>query len=590
MIRLFEKNETSFNHNKQILSECISCIVTEDLEGIFDLDLVYPLLDSKGLSKNLLRGNIVKSPVCDDREDQLFRIRKPKIDTKSKQVTIYAQAIARADLMQDMVLGVRVPAGKTRKEAGQLVLGASLDNSSKYHIGNLDTNTNTSINLGLNDTTGELINYLDVDYVSPLQGFLGDSQSIQYAYGGEIRFDNFTIDMVDERGSDNTFKIKSGKNLQELQQEIDDTSEDFATALIMKSSDNIYLPNNEIIYSPKVDILGKKYKVITCDDISLVDNTPEALNVVYEQLRERGNKKFSEDGIDELSISNTVNFAELKKTEEYKNYSILEKAELGNKVTIEYIKIGLTVTARITKIKYDPLALNGKGKIIEVEIGNKKKKSIVNTINNTTDTTNNNSNKINTTNATVKENKKEAKEYTDNTASDLTVKMEKSDSDILLEVRNNKTDTDAVIQVMDGEIQERVTKGEFGSYITQNVSSIVEAIEDATGSHKMILDGAGVTIENGGLAIKNSDGNTVFWISSDGYVKLKDLQFDNQALEGNSFFINALANIAKISLNELSVSSKFTISQDNFRIEINGDSGYTLNEAIDKRLSHYDLI
>jgi phage-related protein len=81
MIRLFLKSEediktnsdtTKYNHNKRILSECISCKITEDLEGIFDLDLEYPVKDSKNLSQYLVRGNVIESPIYDSRANQLL--------------------------------------------------------------------------------------------------------------------------------------------------------------------------------------------------------------------------------------------------------------------------------------------------------------------------------------------------------------------------------------------------------------------------------------------------------------------------------------------------------------------------------------
>ena len=536
MIRLFKKGETNFNHNKWVLSECISCTITEDIYGIFDLDLEYPLIDTKNISQYLVRGNIIKTPIYDSRGEQLFRIRKATVNTKDKKVTVYAQAIARADLMNDMVLGLEIPAGKSRKEAGALLLAAALDSKSTYSIGNLDTSTNTTVNLGLDDD-GNIIDYLDIAYVSPLEGFLADGDSdisIYNAYGGEIRFNNFTIDMVDERGSNYSFTIKSGKNLQEFEQEIDDTSDDFATALIMKSSDDVYLPNNEIIYSGNVDTLGKKYKVITCDDVSAVDDTTAALEIVYEQLRERGQKKFTEDKIDELAISLTVNFAELKKTEEYKNYSILEKCELGNTVTVEYINVNnITATARITQIKYDPLALNGQGKITEVEITNSKKTSIVDTINSTVSNVEDAEDDIEDVESSV--------EDVEDSVSNLTVTMQENDDNILLEVRNNKTNVDASITVMEGEIQERVTNTEytseidilegkiaskvatsdFGTLIEQNASSVVTTIYGES-SNKVTIDSDGLSILDGGFSYRSSYGDTLIESGIPSYLQLGD--------------------------------------------------------------------
>ncbi|MBY6825634.1 phage tail spike protein, partial [Clostridium botulinum] len=172
----------------------------------------------------------------------------------------------------------------------------------------------------------------------PLSGLLDDNLSIQKAYGGEIIWNNFTIDMVDERGSDHTFTIKSGKNLQELEQDISDMEDDFATALIMESSDGLFLPNHEIIYSKDANKYNRYYfKSIKCDDISLVNDSHEAINIVYEQLRERASKLFT-DGIDKPKINNKINFMQLSNTEEYKDFKVLEKCELGNKVKVLYPK------------------------------------------------------------------------------------------------------------------------------------------------------------------------------------------------------------------------------------------------------------
>jgi phage-related protein len=577
-ISLFLKGTTDFNNNGKVLNEWIadSVKITEDLEGIFDFEGDYPVKDSKNFSQYLVRGNILRSPVYDSRPEQLFRIRKTSLDSSGSKISVYAQAIARCDLMNDFVFGggssPLVPAGKTRKEAISLILGAVQDNVGKFHVGNLDTSAITGINLGLDDN-GNVINYIDTAYTSPLSGILDNSdnaKSVYKAYGGEIIFNNFEVNMVDERGKDNSFIIKSGKNLQEFQQDVDDISDDFATVLIIKSSDGIYLPNNEVITSPNVGVLGKKYKVITCEDVSAVDDTPAALNVVYNQLRERGQKKFTEDGIDALTINNTVKFAQLKKTEQYKDYNILEKCELGNNVTIIYEKLNdLTVTARVTRIVYNPLALNRQGKILEVTIGNRKKANIVSTINKTTNAVNTVNTKTNNNTATIKKVKKESEEFQ--------VNIEARADSIELSVTNLKNDTEASIEILDDRIQSKVSKGEFGSYIEQNVDSVVEAIKDATGTHSMTLDTNGVTIENGGLIVK-VNGVTVFNFTTSGHAVVKDIEIKNT--DTSSDFYRTLENMDRIDLaGDLHCADTYFPSGSRVYID-----QQTLQEYIDSRI------
>lgn len=502
MIRLFDSKETNFNHNKWVLSECINPVITETTDGIFDFECDYPLLDKKGISQYIVRGNIIKSPISetDTRGEQLFIIRTAKPNTRNRTISVYAQAYARAKLMTDFVFGFRIPSGKTRKEAVALLL-SNCEENKNFTVGTLDTNTNTTINLGLDDN-GNVINYLDIDYVSPLEGLLGEKQSIQNAYGGEIIFNNKEINFVNARGLDNTFTIESGKNLQELEQEISDLDSDlFATALIMCSSDGVYLPNKEVILSPKASLFDRKfYKKIVCDDVSLANNTTEALNVVYAQLRERGNKKFTDDGLDNIPVNNTVNFVLRQNTEEYKNFSVLEKCELGNNVTIQYTKANIEATGRVVKIKYNPNANNGKGKIIEVEIG-EKKKNITNTINSISNKANDAANSANENSSKIK---------------NLKVTMEENDNGILLEVRNNKTNTDAAIEVLDEQIINKVSKGsEFATEIVQNSNSVVTAIHGKS-SNKVTIDSDGLTVTDGGFTYENTNGDTIIEAVSSG--------------------------------------------------------------------------
>ena len=648
LIRLFieseEKNKasndiTKYNHNKIVLFECISCYITETTEGIFDLDLVYPLNDEKKISQYLVRGNIIKSPISqtDSRGEQLFTIRKRIESIKDNRVTIYAQAKARRDLDLNMVLGLHVPAGQTRKQACQLLLSKCVEQQS-YTIGNLDTNTNTGINLGLEEDTGNIINYLDISGISARKAFLDDSEnSIYKAYGGEIIYNNFEINVVDERGIDNTITISDGKNLEELQRDIDDMDTDnFATAILPCSSDGVYLPNSEIIYSPNAATLGKVFKRIVYDDVTLVNDTAEALNVVYAQLRERVQKDF-DNGLDKLNINNTINFIQLANTEQYKNYSQLEKCEIGNNVIVNYYKADLTATGRVIKIKYNVL----RNKIEEVEVG-ERKSNIANAITNNQNNTYKNSNNIRNIIKTTK---------------NLKVVMEARDSEIELSVTNLATDTSSKFLITDRAITERVTNtdftaykittadtiaqkvnsSEFGSLIEQHADNVEIAVKSVTdnlqsqinvsataitervtntdfnayksttaeaitqkiskgtdfsselrqnvdafqflfndasnGKTEITIDG--VTVYDGAFTVKDDSGSTVLRFNSDGSAYIRDLQIGDTS--PGSWFHNALVNMDEITTGEIK-PSRLTIDEDEFYIE----NGYTLTGWIEK--------
>lgn len=515
LIRLFDSNETNFKHNKNVLNEFTSAYITEDIDGTLEFDGEYPLFDKKNLSKGLNIGKIIKSPIYDNRPDQLFKIRKPNFSTSDKKVTVYAQAIGYTDLGSNIILGCHIPAGTTRKKAIEILLNARQQKIRDYHVGNLDTSTNTSVNLGLEEDTGNVINYVDIDYKSPLKGLLDDSEnSICKAYKGELIWNNFELNMVDKRGNDNKFTIRSGKNLSDLEKEISDMDDNFATALIMCSSDGLYLPNNEIIYSPLANKYDRYYyKVVKCDDVSLEDLITEnstnsdiekAKNIVYEQLRERAQKYFNE-GMAELLGSYTINFVELAKSEEYKDYASLTHCTLGNEVTTIYPELDLKVTTRVNKIKYNVL----KDEIEEITVGNIKK-DITDSINSTSNTAN------------------KAKD----TAIKATTEVKKTNK----KVKTVKAD----ITNLGDEIQLTVKKDDFGALIQENYDKILLAVNDENNGTDVTITVDGLSVYKGKFMIFDDSDNKVFWVSNKGYLVTKRaLNVTDDGNEDNELDVNS---------------------------------------------------
>ena len=549
-IKLFESNATNFNTCKNVMNECISALMTENIDGNFYIEIDYPMFDEKGISKLIDRGLIIKCHTYDSRPDQLFKIRKRNRSTGDKKVSLYAECIARADLDSNIILGVEVPAGKTRKEAIGIVLNAIQDKRRIYNVGTKDTNSNTSINMGF-DEEGNIINYLDIAYISPLKALLDEEEnSIYKAYGGEIEFNNFEINMLDERGKENKFTIRSGKNLQDLEEEISDMGDDFATALIMSSSDGLYLPNNEILYSSYANQYDRYfYKVIKCDDVSLEDlitensseaDIEEAKQTVYAQLRERGQKYFNAQN-DRVFGSYTINFIELANSEEYKDYAELTHCALGNTVKTIYSELNLSIENRVTEIKYNILT----DKIEEITVGQPITHNIADTINNTSNTANTAKNtavkattEVKKTNKKVKEESKKRKE--------LQVTMEERANGIELSVTNLKKDTNNKIEILEDSIKSTAKKGEIGTLIEQNYEHVLTAIEDGSGTY-VLIDRNGLTINNGKLIIKDSNNDKVMYMSNKG-LTIEDIYLGVEAREKGSNFYNSLLNMEEIPL------------------------------------------
>lgn len=559
LIKLFEPNETNFKHNKWILNEVKSCVITETTDGLFYVDLKYVLNDKKNLSNEFKIGRILSIPYR-DKGNQLFKIRKRTKNTKNNEVSIYADCIARADLDTNYINGIRIQ-NLTRKQAVQRVLDNIIDQSRKYTVGNLDINSSSDINNGLDDN-GNIINYIDIADVSPLEGLIGDSNSLLSAYGGEITFNNFNIDMIDFIGSNKTFIIKSGKNLKEVEEDINDTDKEFATALIMQSNDGLYLPNNEIILSENYSNYYKKYyKTITCNDVdfsklidanSTTEDIENAKQTIYNQLRERARKQFEENHIDIMPLNQKIVFEELAKTEEYKDYIELEQAYIGNKVKVKY-KDKIVKEGRIISVKYNVLS----DKIEEIEIGKNKVSSIVNIISSTDSKIKNVTNNFTTitkeTNSRIDKTAEKlqssinsvtttttelGKKYEDNQS-----KISQLDNRITTEVSKSITDLDGrvttnttAINQMSDKITNAVNKDNMGSLIEQKYDSVAIAIKNQTNSN-VVFDQNGQTIKNGNLKIQDSKGANLFEFIQYSNTTSLDLRCGVNFYTGNLSFI-----------------------------------------------------
>ena len=102
---------------------------------------------------------------------------------------------------------------------------------------------------------------------------------------------------------------------------------------------------------------------------------------------------FTEDKVDQITFNYTVDFVELGKTEEYKNYAVLETVHIGDTVTVRHKKLNLDLQGRVNKIAYS-VDSEGNTTIDTVEIGFSRKE-ITNIINDTAITANTANNKIN---------------------------------------------------------------------------------------------------------------------------------------------------------------------------------------------------
>lgn len=589
MVRLWNSTETNFKGNKWVLTECIKCQVTEELNGEFALDLEYPLQDSKGLSKYLLRGNIITCKVSDTRPEQQFRIRK--VEKTSSRVVVYAQAKLIADLKENWCPSLTIT-GKTRKEAITQILNSCLDKHN-YVVGSLDNNTNKNV-------------ILNTGAENPLTFIIGDDDnSIIKNYGGEFIINNNDIDIVDKRGENNNFIISYAKNISSIKETTDDT--DLTTVLIPKSDDT-YLPEY-YVESPNVNKYEKRYFKEVDMNLNIWDGENEksegqiTKDESYALMRKACNEMFTVDKVDQLAFNYSVDLITLRKTEEYKNYNILEKCNVGDIITVKHKLLNLDLQGRVNKTIYNVLL--DKYNIVEIGFS---KKDLIDIINTTIRQIQFSEQKIllqvnsldNNLSAKIEVTAEKITSEVDDKINQTNSKIEQTASSITQTVTDLKNNTNSQIQQLSteistkvsddefnseirqlsNEISSKVSEDDFSSMITQNSKSVTVAIKDES-DHNVVIDSSGLTVQNGAFVLEDSNGNLIMDVDRDGVIRANVIGVDDIVIHDTSkgsAFYNTLANMDEISTGEIK-PSRLTLDYRDFYI---GSDGYDLKEFVER--------
>ena len=329
-MNIYEKGTTNFSSNGVgFLTDIISSTIIDEINGTYILNLEYPL--NGHLSEYLVEGNIIKSKVADGTY-QPFIISSTAKNFKTIKVT--ANHIFY--LLLDNFLEDVYPQNLSAPTFLNWILA-------RTQYPNLFT--------GFSDIT----DIKSARYVrkNPVESIIGADNSMINLFGGELKRDNFNIHLMSRLGSDNDVKLEIGKNITGIT-----ISTDFSntfTRIMPVGFDELILPE-KYIDSSLIDIYPyPKIGVISFDDIKYDpedENAYQDIDDAYREMRERVRKLYQE-GIDKPKINIKVDWIELSKTNEYKNYSNLERVNLGD--TVHSHVLGTDFETRVIKTTYNPL-------------------------------------------------------------------------------------------------------------------------------------------------------------------------------------------------------------------------------------------
>lgn len=333
---LYSPTETNFTSNGLGgLADCISCEVTEERNGAYIMQIVYPI-DGLHFS-DIVHSSIIKVIPSDGATEQLFRVYRISKPLNGK-VTIEAEHISY------QLSFIPVSPFTASNCAGAL---------SGLVTHSMETNPFTVWTD--KETSATYTQTLPASFRSRLGGVQG---SILDVYGGEYEFDNYTVKLHASRGSDNGVTLRYGKNITDIKQE--ENIENTITGICPYWTDSDgNTVTGDIQYAEGADNFPYK-RTVVMDFSSDYENQPTKA-----ELEAHTRNYISSNRVGVPRVSMTVSFVALWQTEEYKHIANLERVKLCDIVTVEFEKLGISTKAKVVKTVYDVL----KERYKSIEIG-----------------------------------------------------------------------------------------------------------------------------------------------------------------------------------------------------------------------------
>ena len=319
---LYPSTETVFKSNGiGVLGDTISCLVTEERNGSYELEMKYP---SNGMwSEEMEVGQILKARANDTDDPQLFVI-YDIVRNLSGSYTVKGQHISyrlngypvKAYSATGAAAAIAGVNGHAVQSTG-FIIDTDLTSGAAYKL-----KTPRSARAVLGGTEGSI---LDI-------------------FGGEYHFDNFNVHLLKHRGSDNGVAIRYGKNLTDIEQDINGS--------VYNGVYGYWSREKEGLVSMTSAVMSPTATGIPC--IEVVDMTQDFdKKPTAAQLQTLAQQRVSGMGSPVESID--VSFVSLHQLQEYKTIAALEHVSLCDIVTVQYPILGIDVKTKVVKTVYNSL-------------------------------------------------------------------------------------------------------------------------------------------------------------------------------------------------------------------------------------------
>lgn len=322
---LFEADATDFRTNGiGRLTECTSCLVTEQRNGVYECAFTYPVTGA--LYSEIIEGRQIVVTHDEKGDKQPFII-------YARSAPINGVVEFAAHHISYKAAGIIVPpmTAATAAEAFRKMQTIALT-ANPFTLWTDKTNNGS----------------FSVEVPSSIRSLLGGSEgSILDVFGGEYEWDKYIIKLFAHRGENRGVTIRYGKNLTDLRYETNAMGLYNAVIPYWKRDETVV--RGGVVTSPE-EVPAIAQAVHTLDLSSAFDEEPTA-----EQLEARAASYLSSNTPWIPKTNLKVSFIALWQTEEYKNIAPLERVRLCDTVSVYYPAIGVNAQTKVIEVVWDAL-------------------------------------------------------------------------------------------------------------------------------------------------------------------------------------------------------------------------------------------
>ena len=330
---LFDKTATAFNTNGLGTLDAITCIVTEERNGVFELEM--SIAETSLHANEIEMTSIIVAKVPDKANKQAFRVYKITKPVNGV-FTVFAQHISyQLSFIPTMPFAVTASASACNQT-----------------LQALKTNAVESCPFTFATDVTTVASYKQEVPASIRSRLGGVSGSVLDQFGGEFSWDNYSVSLLAHRGvTTPTVTLRYGKNIIDLNQE--ENIESTITGIVpyWLSSDgktSVTLPEKSIDSQYASSYPFKR--TVPYDFSQDFEEEP-----TQAQLRAKAQAYMNAAGVGVPKVSIKLSFIDLANTEEYKAVAPMQQVKLCDFVGVYFEKLDISTTAEIVKVVYDVL-------------------------------------------------------------------------------------------------------------------------------------------------------------------------------------------------------------------------------------------